>query len=196
MKKSDSHTVLILLLAFVLLLAPHSMVQAATITGGYPGDPNQWEGLTTNTIIELSFDEPVALINNDPDWDYCVKKASFNGLDFVLSDVACTVEVSADRQTIKLYPNDLLDGNSMYAYKVVSINFDGGGSAQDAAAYFETGENPVPALAFQVNEADMCDDEGQDMNPHHVAFHCVRCHVEFAIRYPTAYGTCVIVPGY
>ena len=198
MKKSDSHTVLTLLLAVVLLLVAHSMVHAATITDGYPGDPNQWEGLTTNTIIEISLDEPVALIGDPaaPDWDYCVKKASFNGLDFVLTDVTCEVEVSADRKTIKLYPNDLLDENGLYAYKVVNINFDGGGSEQNVAEYFETGENPVPALALQVNEADMCDDEGQDMNPHNVAFHCVRCHVEFAIRFPTVYGTCVIVPGY
>ena len=198
MKKSDSHNVLTLLLAAVLLLASHITVNAAAITDSYPGDPNQWEGLTTNTIIEISLDEPVALTGDPavPDWDYCVKKASFNGLDFVQTDVSCEVEVSADRKTIKLYPNDLLDGNSMYAYKVVNINFDGGGSAQDFAEYFETGENPVPVLATQVNEADMCDDEGQDMDPHHIAFHCVRCHVEFAIRYPGAYGTCIITPGF
>lgn len=195
MKKSDAQTVLTLLLAVVVLLAGQVMVHAATITDGYPGDPNQWEGLTTNTIIEISLDEAVAMTGNQPDMTYCVKKASFSGLDFVLTDVSCEVEVSADRKTIKLYPADLLDGNSLYAYKVVNINFEGGGSAQDAAAYFETGDNPVPLLATQVNEADMCDDEGGNMDPHHASFHCVRCHVEFAIRFPSYYGTCIITPG-
>ena len=196
MKKSASYTILILMVAVACLFTAQSALNAATITDGHPGYPNQWDGLTTNTIIEISLDEPVVMVGNIPDWEYCVKKATFSGLDFVLTDVSCEVEVSADRKTIKLYPNDLLDGSGLYAYKVVNVNFEGGGSAQDSGGYFETGENPVPALALQVDEADMCDDEGQDMDPHHVAFHCVRCHVEFAIRFPTVYGTCVIVPGY
>ena len=198
MKKSDSHTVLTLLLAFVLLLAGRVTVHAATITDGYPGDPNQWEGLTSNTIIELTFDEPVAFTGDPagPDWEYCVKKASFNDLDFVFTDVTCEVEVSPDRKTIKLYPDALLEENALYAYKVVNINFEGGGSAGDFAEYFETGDNPIPVLATQVNEADMCSDEGGDMDPHHISFHCVRCHVEFAIRFPPIYGTCIITPGF
>ena len=181
MKKSASYTILTLLIVFTCLLAAQVTVRAATITDGYPGYPDQWEGLTTNTVIEFSLDEPVALIGSDPDWVYCVKKASFSGLDIVLSDVACTVEVSDDRKTIKLYPNDLLDGDSLYTYKVVDINFDGGGSDQDFAAYFETGENPVPAFARQLDEADMCDDsEGSlSTNPW-----CGRCHVDWKIRFP------------
>ena len=114
MKKSDAHTVLTLLLAFVCLLAAQVTVHGATITDGYPGYPNQWEGLTTNTIIEISLDEPVAMIGNQPDMTYCVKKASFSGLDIVLTDVTCDVEASDDRKTIKLYPQALLDGNSLY----------------------------------------------------------------------------------
>jgi len=197
MKKSDSHAVLTLLLAAVFLLGAQSMVQAATITDGYPGYPNQWEGLTTNTIIEISLDEPVALTGDPaaPDWDYCVKKASFSGLDFVLTDVSCEVEVSADRKTIKLYPNDLLDGNSLYSYKVITINFDPSGSAQDVAAYFETGGNPIPALALQVDEADMCGETpasaGKELDQ--LQNYCVRCHYTWKELYPTVFP-CVITP--
>ena len=93
--------------------------------------------------------------------DYCVKKASFSGLDFVFTDVSCEVEVSADRKTIKLFPNDLLGENGLYAYKVININFEGGGSEQDFAEYFETGENPIPVFATQIDEADMCDHSGE-----------------------------------
>ena len=70
MKKSASYTILTLVMAFTCLLASQVTVHTATITDGYPGYPNQWDGLTTNTIIEISLDEPVALIGNDPDWDY------------------------------------------------------------------------------------------------------------------------------
>ena len=195
MKKSASYTILTLVMAFAYLLVAQVTVHAATITDGYPGYPNQWEGLTTNTIIEISLDEPVALIGNAPDWDYCVKKASFNGLDFVLTDVSCQVEVSADRKTIKLYPNDLLGENGLYAYKVVSINFDPSGSAQDVAAYFETAANPIPVLALQVDEADMCGDTpasaGKELDQ--LQLYCGRCHYNWVELYPTVFP-CVITP--
>ena len=192
MKKSASYTILTLVMAFTWLLASQVTVNAATITDGYPGDPNQWEGLTTNTIIEISLDEPVALIGNAPDWDYCVKKASFSGLDFVLTDVSCEVEVSDDRKTIKLYPNDLLDENALYAYKVVSINFDPSGSDQDVSAYFETAANPIPVHALQVDEADMCGDQ-EGKNVDQLQYYCGRCHIKWVELYPSVFP-CVITP--
>ncbi len=194
MKKSDLHTALILV--FVVSLACLVGLQvtsnAATITDGHPGYPNQWDGLTTNTIIEISLDEPVAIIDNQPDLEYCVKKATFSGLDFVLTDVSCAVEVSGDRKTIKLYPNDLLDENGLYAYKIVSINFEGGGSQQDVAAYFETGDNPIPKLALQVDEADMCgDQEGKNLTQ--LQYYCGRCHFKWIELYPSVFP-CIITP--
>lgn len=193
MKKSDSRTVLALFVGvFFLLITQITAVHAATITDGYPGYPNQWDGLTTNTIIEIFLDEPVALISNEPDWEYCVKKATFSGLDFVLTDVACVVEVSADRKTIKLYPNDLLEENALYAYKVVSINFDPSGSDQDVVAYFETGENPIPAFALQVDEADMCGEQ-EDKGVDELQYYCGRCHVNWKISYP-AWFPCIMNP--
>lgn len=195
MKKSASYTILTLVMAFTCLLASQVTVYTATITDGHPGYPNQWDGLTSNTIIKISLDEPVALIGNAPDWDYCVKKASFSGLDFVMTDVSCEVEVSADRKTIKLYPNDLLDGNSLYAYKIVSINFDPSGSAQDVPAYFETGNNPIPALTLQVDEADMCgetpESAGKELDQ--LQNYCVRCHYTWLELYPTVFP-CVMTP--
>ena len=76
MKKSASYTILILMVAVACLFTAQSALNAATITDGYPGYPNQWDGLTANTIIEISLDEPVALVGDPaaPDWDYCVKK--------------------------------------------------------------------------------------------------------------------------
>jgi len=193
MKKS-AYTILTLIMAFACLLAAEVTVHAATITDGYPGYPNQWEGLTTNTIIEISLDEEVALVGNPPapDWDYCVQKASFSGLDFVLTDVSCEVEVSADRKTIKLYPNDLLDETSLYAYKVVYINFDAGGSQQNFAEYFDTGQNPIPVLSLQVDEADMCgDQEGKNLDQ--LQYYCGRCHFNWVELYPSVFP-CVITP--
>ena len=80
MKKSASYTILTLVMALICLLVAQVTIYAATITDGHPGYPNQWDGLTTNTIIEISLDEPVALIGNTPDWDYCVKKPPLVGL--------------------------------------------------------------------------------------------------------------------
>ena len=194
MRKSASYPILTLLMAFTCLLASQVTVHAATITDGYPGYPNQWDGLTTNTIIEISLDEPIAFIGNDPDWDYCVKKATFSGLDIVLTDVSCEVEVSPDRKTIKLYPNDLLDGNSLYAYKVTSINFDPSGSDQDVAVYFETGDNPIPALALQLDEADLCDHSEEVLTLTPVSVWCARCHENWAAQYPDVWGPCPLTP--
>jgi hypothetical protein len=195
MKKS-AYTILTLIMAFACLLAAQVTVHAAAITDGYPGYPNQWEDLTTNTIIEITLDAPVALTGNPPapDWDYCVTKASFSGLDFVLTDVSCEVEVSADRKTIKLYPNDVLDGSSLYAYKVININFDGGGSEQDVSAYFETGTNPIPVFATQVDEADMCGDNTfPEKTMGQVQPFCGRCHVDWIERFP-AFFPCIMLP--
>lgn len=194
MKKSASYTILILMVAVACLFTAQIALNAATITDGHPGYPNQWEGLTTNTIIEIVLDAPVALTGDPPapDMEYCVKKAAFNGLDFEFTDVSCEVEVSADQRTIKLFPNELLGGNGLYAYKVVNINFEGGGSQQNVAGYFETGENPIPAFALQVDEADMCDEqEGKTMEQ--LQYYCGRCHNNWVELYPTIFP-CIITP--
>ncbi len=36
--------------------------------------PESWNGLTTNTIMLIDLDSPVAMIGNQPDMTYCVKK--------------------------------------------------------------------------------------------------------------------------
>ena len=59
MKKRDSHTILTLIVAVACLLAAQITTHAATITDGYPGYPNQWDGLTTNTMIEITLDSPL-----------------------------------------------------------------------------------------------------------------------------------------
>ena len=198
MKKRDSRTILILMAAVTCLFAAGITLNAvATITDGYPGYPNQWEGMTTNTTIEINLDTPVALIGGDPtapDVDICVKKATFSGLDFVFTDVPCEVEVSADRKTLKLYPTDLLDANEIYSYKVNDINFEGGGSQQEVAGYFETGDNPVPILATQVDEIDLCSDEGGNLLTNKINFWCLTCHIYWQEQYPASYGVCTITP--
>ena len=196
MRKNDPHTILTIILAVACLIAAETTIHAAMISDGYPGYPNQWEGLTTNTTIEITLDTPVALIGNPPapDMDYCVKKATFSGLDIVLTDVSCEVEVSADQKTIKLFPTDLLEGNGLYAYKINNINFDGGGSQQDVAAYFETGDNPIPALALQLDEADLCDHSGETLGYEQANVWCARCHEAWAAEYPTVWGTCPLTP--
>ena len=195
MKKSDLYTVLTLAVVVVFLVAVGITGNAATITDGHPGYPNQWDGLTTNTIIEITLDEPVATIGDPPapDIDYCVKMATFNGLDFEFTDVSCEVEVSDDRRTIKLFPTDLLDGNGLYAYKINNINFDGGGSQQDVPAYFATGDNPVPPFALTVAEADMCgDQEGKDLDQ--LQYYCGRCHYNWVELYGDVVFPCIITP--
>lgn len=196
MKKNDPHTILTIIVSVVCLLAVQISIHAATISDGYPGYPNQWEGLTTNTTIKITLDAPVAMIGVPPapDIDYCVKEATFNGLDFIFTDVSCEVDVSADRKTIILYPTDVLGENGLYAYKVNNINFQGGGSQQDVADYFKTGDNPIPSFALQVNEEDMCSDEGGNLLTDQINFWCVKCHTQWVEDYPTIYGICVLTP--
>jgi hypothetical protein len=163
--------------------------------------------MTTNTIIEIKLDTPVALIGSppSPDIDYCVKKAEFNGLDFVFSDISCETDVSDDRKTITIHPADVLGENGLYAYKITNINFEGGGSQQNVAEYFQTGNNPIPVLATQVNETvlpsppyetklDMCTDEGGTLEFEVVNYWCVKCHASWAVGYPTVWGVCKICP--
>jgi len=206
MKKNLKPTIMTVMVALaVLFTARLAVLHAATVTDSYPGYPNRWEGMTTNTIIELKLDTPVALVGTAPDIQYCVKKATFNGLDFVFTDVSSEVDVSADRKTITIHPADVLGQNGIYAYKVTNINFEGGGSQQNVAEYFETGNNPIPAFATQVNETvlpsppyetplDMCTDEGGNLLTNKINYWCVRCHTDYITLYPGAYGVCKICP--
>jgi hypothetical protein len=104
------------------------------------------------------------------------------------------VDVSADRKTITLYPNDVLGENGMYAYKVENINFEDLSSEQDYAKYFESGDNPIPPFALEVAEADMCSDEGANLLTNQINFWCVKCHTDYVDTYPTIYGVCVLAP--
>jgi len=196
MKKNDVTTIMTVMVAAAWLFTTQVSIYAATITDSYPGHPNQWEGLTTNTIIKITLDAPVAMVGDPPAPDilYCVKKAAFNGLDFVFTDVACAVDVSADRKIITLYPSNVLGENSMYAYKLENVNFEGGGSAQNIAEYFETGGNPAPVFATQLNEADMCDHSGEHLTYQYVSVWCARCHEDWAAEYPAYWGTCPLTP--
>ena len=191
MKQDKPITIFALLLAIGCLLTAQITIHAASVTDGYPGDPNTWDGLTTNTIIEIKLDTPVEMVGNPPvpDIDYCVKKCEFSGLDFVFTDVSCDVEVSDDRKVIKFYPNDLLGENALFAYKIIDINFEGGSSQQNFANYFETGNNPIPSFATQIDESDMCDDEGGGFTPSHIWPWCVRCHTDWK-----QFVTCDITP--
>ena len=85
---------------------------AGTITDGYPGYPGTWQGLTTNTITVANLSSPVAMVGNQPDMTYCVKKVSLSGFDLVFTDVTCDVAASDDRMSVMLYPQGLLDTNS------------------------------------------------------------------------------------
>ncbi len=158
----------------------------AVISDGYPGYPNTWEGLTTNTVIKIDLDEPVAMIGDQPDMDFCVTKGSFNGFDMVFTEVDCDVDVADDRKTIRLYPLDLLEKDSLYAYKIETINFAGGGTDQDYSQCYATGNNPIPLLDTVVAEADMCADTGGSVT---FGNFCARCHTDFA------FITCVITPN-
>ena len=181
MKKDNTGIILAFILAVGYLLTAQITAYTASITDGYPGYPNNWDGLTTNTIIEIKLDNPVAMVGDPPipDMEYCVKKYEFSGLDFVFTDVSCDLEVSADRKTINLYPNDVLDENGLFAYKIIDINLQGGGSQQNFAKYFETGDNPTPAFSTELEESDMCDDEGGDMIPLQISNWCYRCHTDW-----------------
>ena len=132
---------------------------------------------TSQTVLDLPDQAKVVDLKT-------LLQQEFPGLGSSLDSMLISInrEFAFDEDTIP-------DGAEIAVFPPVS-----GGSAQDFPGYFETGENPIPVLALQVSEADMCDDEGQDMDPHHVAFHCVRCHAESAINFPTVYGTCIITP--
>ena len=89
---------------------------AGTITDGYPGHPGVWTGLTTNTTTVINLDSPVAMVGTQPDMTYCVKKVTFNGFDFVFTNVACDAAASDNRKSVTLYSQALLDTTSRYAY--------------------------------------------------------------------------------
>ena len=166
----------------------------AAVSNSYPGYPNAWDGLTTNSIIKIDLDEPVAMIGGLPDMVYQVKAATFNGFDMVLTDVACDVEVSGDGKLIRLYPQNVLGNNAMFAYKIENINFEGGGSSQTGSRFYTTGDNPAPLLNTFVDEGDMCDDIAGIWGPDytHLNFgnYCARCHPD----YKGTYVDCVIAP--
>ena len=85
-----------------------------------------------------------------------------------------------------------MDENDLYAYKVININFEGGGSQQDVAGYFETGDNPIPPFALQVDEADMCgEQEGKTLEQ--LQYYCGRCHFNWVEEFPSVFP-CVITP--
>jgi hypothetical protein len=174
----------------VFLIA--AMSHGAAISDSYPGYPNAWDGLTTSSIIKIDLDTPVALIGGQPDMVYHVKAATFSGFDFILTDVSCDVEVSGDGKTIRLYPQNSMDNNSLFAYKIENINFAGGGSSQTDSRFFTTGDNPVPVLNTYVDEGDMCGDVDGKYGPGGLSFgnFCARCHES----YKGVYVDCIITP--
>jgi len=158
---------------------------SASILDGYPiGQGPSATGLTTNTIMLIDLDSPVAMIGNQPDMTYCVKKVSFSisGFDYNItsSDVACDVAASDDRKSVMLYPQALLDTSSQYAYRIENINFQGGGSAGHFSQCYATGNNPVIPLANSVIEANLRTDynyvEG-GFNGISGGNYCFKCHV-------------------
>jgi hypothetical protein len=154
------------------------------ILDGYPaGQGPAGTGLTTNTFMRVDLDAPVAMIGNQPDMTYCVKKVSFSisGFDYVItsSDVACDVAASDDRKSVMLYPQSLLDSSSQYAYRIENINFQGGGSAGHFSQCYATGNNPNVPLAYSLKEANMCTDYNYvgGFNGISGANYCFKCHV-------------------
>jgi hypothetical protein len=164
------------LLPMLVLVGP---VYGASITSGYPGQPGVWNGLTTNTLMIIDLDAPVAMNGTQPEMTYCVKKLSgFNGFDYVFTDVTCDVAAADDRLSIGLYPQELLDKSAQYAYNIVNINFQGGGSAQNFSKCYLTGTNPIKYPAAQVDEADLCTDlNNPDFNALAGGNYCFKCHV-------------------
>lgn len=169
----------------VLMVMLAAGMSAANITGEYPGHPSDWEGMTTNTIIKIDLDKPVAMNGALPDMGYTVKKAAFDGFDFVAADVPCDVEVSDDRMTIRLYPQSLLEQGSFYAYKLEWIAF-GDGTEQESTQCYSTGSNPAQVLNTTVSEADMCDDSDASLI---WGGWCKRCHLGYEPFFP-----CVQLP--
>jgi hypothetical protein len=169
-----------IILTLNLLLMLIGPVYSASINSGYPGYPGVWSGLTTNTIMVIDLDAPVAMNGTQPDMTYCVKKLSgFNGFDYVFTDVTCDAATADDRMSVTLYPQALLDTTSQYAYHVVSINFQGGGSAQNFSQCYLTGNNPVIWPASSVNEVDLCNDYNNPDGYNQLSGgnYCFRCHV-------------------
>jgi len=160
---------------FLLILMVGSSL--ADITEGQPGYPSAWEGMTTNTIIKIDLDRPVAMSDGLPDMDYTVKKAGFDGFDFIAAEVLCDVEVSDDRTTIRLYPQALLEQESFYAYKFERIAF-GDGTEQEYTQCYTTGSNPSQFLNEFVSEIDMCEDSGGGIQPKGGSW-CSKCHFEW-----------------
>ena len=164
------------LLTMLVLIGP---VYGASITSGYPGYPGVWNGLTTNTIMIINLDSPVAMIGTQPDMTYCVKKLSgFSGFDYVFTDVPCDAAAADDRMSVALYPQALLATSSPYpyAYHVDNINFQGSGSAQNFTQCYFTGNNPIIPPASAVNEANLCNDYNYDVNALSGGGYCFRCH--------------------
>ena len=169
------------LLPMLVLIGP--VYGANLITGGYPGYPGVWSGLTTNTIMLINLDTPVAMIGTQPDMTYCVKKLSFSGFDYVFTDVACDAAAADDRKRVGLYPQALLDTSSPYAYHVVNINFQGGGSAQNFSQCYLTGNNPVIPPGNSVAQADLCTDYNySQFNLISGGNFCFKCHVNGYVR--------------
>ena len=166
------------LLPMLVLIGP---AYGASITNGYPGTPGVWNGLTTNTLVIIDLDAPVAMVGNQPDMTYCVKKLSgFSGFDYVFTDVTCDAAAADDRKSVALYPQALLDTSAQYAYNVVNINFQGGGSVQNFSKCYVTGTNPIIApLPPSVNEADLCTDYNnpEGFNLLGGGNYCFKCHV-------------------
>jgi hypothetical protein len=183
LSKSKLCGILVMQVLLVMLMVGASF---ADVTDGYPGYPNAWEGMTTNTIIRIDLDRSVAMSDGQPDMDYAVKKAAFDGFDFITTEVVCDVEVSDDLKTIRLYPQGLLEKDSFYAYKLERIAF-ADGTEQEYIQCYATGSNPAQFLNTLVSEIDMCDDSSSDLA---WASWCGKCHEEWESYFP-----CVLTPN-
>ncbi len=145
---------------------------------GSPGYSGVWNGLTTNTDMLITLDSAVAMTGNQPNMTYCVKKLTISGFDYVFTDVTCDAAASDDRMSVRLYPQALLDVNAPYAYKVVSINFQSGGSAENFSQCYLTGNNPVVLPATITIAADLCTDyNNENFNSLSGGNFCYKCHV-------------------
>jgi hypothetical protein len=173
---------IILALNLLPVLVLPGPAYGASITSGIPGAP----GVTTNTLMTIYLDTPVAMVGTQPDMTYCVKKLDINvatqGFDYSFTDVACDAAAADDRLSVSLYPQDLLDSTSQYAYKIVSLTFQAGGSAQNFSQCYITGSNPVIPPVYAVNEADQCTDYNYIYNSLSGGGYCFKCHVGGSTR--------------
>ena len=157
----------------------------ASILNGYPiGQGPSLTGLTTNTIMLINLDTPVAMTGTQPQMTYCVKKLvsfSISGFDYIINnaDVPCDAAASDDRKSVTLYPQALLDTSAQYAYRIENINFQGGGSAGHFSQCYATGNNPLIPLANSVAQADLCTDYNYVGGYNYIlgGNYCFRCHV-------------------